>query len=146
MTTQNTIKIINENTAQVTKTFEKRAKIYGTEEYKLWRKFLSENPNFTIVTKKIKKNSDKETNKNLTYKNMVIYIKEQENADELLKEFEKQKRLSKVQKSPYKYVLEWFKQTFENYDSYQDFTNKLKKDNSDKPIEVNFKNKNAVNE
>lgn len=146
MTTQNTIKIINENTAQVTKTFEKRAKIYGTEEYKLWRKFLSENPNFTIVTKKIKKNSDKETNKNLTYKNMGIYIKEQENADELLKEFEKQKRLSKVQKSPYKYVLEWFKQTFENYDSYQDFTNKLKKDNSDKPIEVNFKNKNAVNE
>ena len=146
MTIQNTIKIINENTAQVTKTFEKRAKIYGTEEYKLWRKFLSENPNFTIVTKKIKKNSDKETNKNLTYKNMEIYIKEQENADELLKEFEKQKRLSKVQKSPYKYVLEWFKQTFENYDSYQDFTNKLKKDNSDKPIEVNFKNKNAVNE
>jgi len=146
MTTQKTIKIINENTAQVTKTFEKRAKIYGTEEYKLWRKFLSENPNFTIVTKKIKKNSDKETNKNLTYKNMEIYIKEQENADELLKEFEKQKRLSKVQKSPYKYVLEWFKQTFENYDSYQDFTNKLKKDNSDKPIEVNFKNKTAVNE
>ena len=74
-----TIKIMDDNQAQVSKTFAKNAKIYGTEEYKLWREFLAENPGYTMTTKTIKKNPDKRTNKNLKYENMRQFIKEQDN-------------------------------------------------------------------
>jgi hypothetical protein len=36
-------------------------------------------------------------------------------------EFKKQVSLSKVQNNPYRSVLAWFIQKFENYDSYKDF-------------------------
>ena len=43
---------------------------------------------------------------------MAEYISLQENAAELMKEFEAQKKLSIVQKSPYRFVLNWFLDTF----------------------------------
>lgn len=45
------------------------------------------------------------TTKNLTYTNMAVFIREQDTAKELMKEFEKQINLSKVQKNPYRAVL-----------------------------------------
>ena len=36
-------------------------------------------------------------------------------------EFKKQVALSKVQTNPYRCVLAWFKQTFEDYDDYKAF-------------------------
>ena len=116
--TKNTIKIMDNNEAQVSKTFAKNARIYGTEEYRIWREFKAENPEFVMVVKTIKKNPDKETNKNLTYENMRLYISEQDNAEELLQEFEKELRLSKIQASPYHAVLTWFKNNFKDYKSY----------------------------
>lgn len=116
--TKNTIKIMDNNEAQVSKTFAKNARIYGTEEYRIWREFKAENPEFVMVVRTIKKNPDKETNKNLTYENMRLYISEQDNAEELLREFEKELRLSKIQASPYHAVLTWFKKNFKDYKSY----------------------------
>lgn len=116
--TKNTIKIMDNNEAQVSKTFAKNARIYGTEEYRIWREFKAENPEFVMVVKTIKKNPDKETNKNLTYENMRLYISEQDNAEELLREFEKELRLSKIQASPYHAVLTWFKKNFKDYKLY----------------------------
>lgn len=128
----NVIKMINENEAQVSKTFAKNAKIYGTPEYKLWREFKAENPEYVMVVKSIKKNPDKKTNKNLTYDNMKLFIEEQENSEELLKEFESERRRSKVQTNPYRSVLAWFKQKFNGYDSYKQFFKELEeKENSE---------------
>ena len=45
-------------------------------------------------------------------------ISEQDNAEELLQEFEKELRLSKIQASPYHAVLTWFKNNFKDYKSY----------------------------
>ena len=124
-----TITIVEENEnaviAQVTKKFEKNARIFGTEEYKLWREFKQDCPNAVMTTKSIKKNPDKKTNKNLTYDNMRAYIKEQDNADELIQQFEREIKLSKIQTSPYRAVLAWFQQTFENYDNYKVFFKEL---------------------
>ena len=117
----NSIKIMENNKAQVTKAFAKKARIYGTPEYRQWREFIAENPDFVMVTKTIKKNPDKKTTKNLKYENMETFIDEQENAEILKAEFEKVKKMSKVQKSPYDYVLEWFKNKFKNYESYDAF-------------------------
>lgn len=145
MTNKKIIKIKENNIAEVTKEFAKKAMIYGTEEYRLWRDFLSENPNYTMVTKTIKKNPNKETNKNLTFDNMRTFISEQENSDELLKEFEKQIRMSKIQSNPYRCVLAWFKTEFKNYDSYKEF---FKKDenNYSNVTDVDFERKSVVNE
>ena len=116
---KNTIRIIDENNIQVTKAFAKQARIFGTPEYKKWKEVLAENPAAQMVTKKIKKNPDKKTNRNKTYENMELFIKQQKNAEELLKEFERQKKLSKIMPYPYAAVLEWFENTFKNPDEYQ---------------------------
>ena len=110
---KNTIIILDATQAQVTKAFEKQARIFGTPEYREWRAFLAENPGTEMVTKTIKKAKDKKNDaKNRTYEKMAEYISLQENADELMKEFEAQKKLSIVQKSPYRFVLNWFLKTF----------------------------------
>ena len=116
---KNTIRIIDENNIQVTKAFAKQARIFGTPEYKKWKEVLAENPKAQMVTKKIKKNPEKKSNRNMTYENMELFIKQQENAKELLKEFERQKKLSKIMPYPYAAVLEWFENTFKNPDEYQ---------------------------
>ena len=116
---KNTIRIIDENNIQVTKAFAKQARIFGTPEYKKWKEVLAENPAAQMVTKKIKKNPEKKSNRNMTYENMELFIKQQENAKELLKEFERQKKLSKIMPYPYAAVLEWFENTFKNPDEYQ---------------------------
>lgn len=115
----NAVKILDNGNALVTKAFAKQARIFGTPEYKKWKEIKADLPNAQMVTKKIKKNPDKKTNRNKTYENMELFIKQQKNAEELLKEFERQKKLSKIMPYPYAAVLEWFENTFKNPDEYQ---------------------------
>ena len=111
---KNAIIYIDDTQAQVTKAFAKQARIFGTPEYREWRAFLAENPGTEMVTKTIKKAKDKKNDaKNRTYEKMAEYIRSQKNADALMKEFEAQKKLSIVQKSPYRFVLNWFLDTFD---------------------------------
>ncbi|MBR5156985.1 MAG: hypothetical protein IKW59_04370 [Clostridia bacterium] len=120
---RNQIMFNENNEAVVTKAFQKQARIYGTEEYKLWKKVLSENPNVTMTVKTIKKNPDKKTYKNLTYANMERYIKTQDNSEELLEELRMERERSEIQTNPYRAVLAWFLKNFPDYDSYKDFFN-----------------------
>lgn len=144
---KNVIKMMDDNQAQVSKTFAKNAKIYGTEEYRMWREFKAENPEYVMVVKTIKKNPDKETNKNLTYENMKLYISVQDNAKELLVEFERELTLSKIQSNPYRAVLAWFLQEFKDYDSYKKFFKDLEKQKESETKDVNIeKMPSVVNE
>ena len=121
MKKSNVIRTIDNETAQVTKAFQKNAVIFGTEEFKLWREYLTYFPNAKMQTKSIKKNPDKKTRRNLTFANMVEYMKTQENSEDLLAEFETIKSRSKIQKSPYQYVLSWFEAKFEGYNDLKQF-------------------------
>ena len=114
------ITVINDTTAQVTKAFMKKAVIFGTEEYKLWREFKKDFPNAQMVTKSIKKKADKKSYKNHTYNNMRLFIRtlNDKDAAEKEKEFDRQLVLSKIQKSPYKAVLAWFVETFKDNEDY----------------------------
>ena len=115
-------KFVDEKHVQVTKEFAKNARIFGTPEYKLWKEIRQDCPDAEMVTKNIKKNPNKKNDtKNMTYERMAIYIREQKDAKTLMIEFEKQIALSKVQNNPYRSVLAWFIQKFENYDSYKAF-------------------------
>ena len=95
--------------ATVSKSFMKKAHIYGTKEFNELRKVLADFPEITIKEREIKKNPDKDSYKNLTYANMETYIKVLENKDALMAEFNRQKKLAVIAKNPYRYVLNWFR-------------------------------------
>ena len=115
-------KFVDDTHVLVTKEFAKNARIFGTAEYKLWKEIRLDCPGAEMVLKSIKKNPDKKNDtKNMTYERMAIYIREQDDAATLMIEFKKQISLSKVQNNPYRSVLAWFIQKFENYDSYKNF-------------------------
>ena len=120
-TSASVIRYINDTTAQVTKAFEKKACIFGTEEFKLWREYKKEFPKAKMVTKSIKKNPDQKNRRNMTFANMKAYIATQPNAKELEEEFKTIKQRSKIQKSPYQYVLSWFEAKFEGYNDLKQF-------------------------
>ena len=84
-TSSSVIRYINDTTAQVTKAFEKKACIFGTEEFKLWREYKKEFPEAKMVTKTIKKNEDQKRRRNKTFENMEAYIATQPNAEDLKK-------------------------------------------------------------
>ena len=129
-------KFVDNTHVLVTKQFAKNARIFGTAEYKLWRAIKADCEAAEMVTKTIKKNPNKNIDtKNMTYERMAIYIREQDDAATLMDEFKKQIALSKVQTNPYRSVLAWFKQTFQNYDSYKAFfADEAKKQAQEKDI------------
>ena len=121
-TKKNAIRYIDDNTALVTKDFQKKASIFGTAEFKEWREYLKYYPEAKMTTKKITTNPDKENvTKNMTYENMAAYIREQDDAEVVMAEFEKQIKLSKVKANPYRAVLAWFKQKYSNVNDYMDY-------------------------
>ena len=115
------IRYVSDEKAQVTKAFQKKAVIFGTAEFNLWREYVAMFPGAQMVVKSIKKNENKRTNKNLTYKNIRDFLALQDNGNALLMEFERELKLAKIQESPYRAVLAWFNKKFPNYDEYKDF-------------------------
>lgn len=105
----------------VTKAFAKQARIFGTEEYKLWKEFKVEYPEAEMVHKTIKKNPEKKTEVKISYKKMREFIVAVEDDKSkraaVLAELNKQIELSKVTANPYQTVLNWFKK----YDKYADY-------------------------
>ena len=119
---KNAPRFVSENEVQVTKEFAKNARIFGTPEYKMWKEIKLDCPDAKMVLKSIKKNPNKQTStKNMTYENMAMFIRVQDDSKTLMIEFKKQIALSKVQTNPYRCVLAWFKQTFSDYDGYKKF-------------------------
>ena len=127
---KNVIVFVDEKTALVTKTFQKNAVIFGTEEFKLWREYLTYFPNAKMTTKSINKNPNQKNRRNLTFKNMVGFIQTQPNAKELMEEYETIQKRSKIQKSPYQYVLSWFEAKFEGYNDLKQFMAKKEEQRS----------------
>lgn len=121
---KNVIRYLNDEEAQVTKAFMKNAAIFGTDEFQKWREYKAIYPKAQMVTKKIKKNPDQKNRRNMTFENMKGFIKTQPNAKALEEEFETVKKRSKIQKSPYQYVLDWFEKKFDGYDELDTFMEK----------------------
>ena len=117
--TKNTIKFISDTEAQVSQAFAKRAVIFGTEEYKLWREYKKDFPEAQMITKTIKRNPNKKTNLNMTYKNIIRFIKTQDNKDELLDEMAKVREIASISASPYRSVIAWFEKKFEGSEAYK---------------------------
>ena len=115
------IVFVSETEAQVTKAFQKEACIFGTEEFKLWSEYLAIFPKAKMITKSIKKNPNRKTNRNLTYQNMEKFLGTLPEAEELLTQFKVIKTRSCTQNYPYRFVLEWFEEKVSGYESYGSF-------------------------
>lgn len=123
---KNTI-IVKDNEIIVTNKFHKKAQCFGTEEYRQLREVINDTAYFDkegirhtlpVHTRVIKKNASKETYKNLTYENMKLYIKSiAENIPEekRLTEYDQMRERSKIQRSPYRWMVNWFKAKYPNY-------------------------------
>ena len=122
---------VDENTAQVTKAFMKKANIFGTDEFMRWREYKAMFPKAKMVTKSIKKNPDKKTTRNLTYANMKEFLSTLPDSDKLCKELEIMKKRSHVQTCPYRFVLEWFEDTVKDYDDFKKFLAQKDAENSE---------------
>ena len=93
----------------LTKKFYKAATTLNSPEYNTLLQLRTQNPDYEIVLKEIKKKEGKKSYRNLTYDNMRNYIIALEGEkSETLKEFDKVLKLSKVQAGPYAYVKTWF--------------------------------------
>lgn len=134
-TARNAIIYINDEKAQVTKAFEKKACVFGTEEFKLWREYKAMFPKAQMVTKKIKKSENQKKRRNRTYENMEEYIKTL--ADEAIEaEFKTIKKRSKIQTSPYQFVLDWFEERFKGYDDMEAFMSQKEEERKQKEAEA----------
>ena len=134
-TARNAIIYINDEKAQVTKAFEKKACVFGTEEFKLWREYKAVFPKAQMVTKKIKKSENQKKRRNRTYENMEEYIKTL--ADEAIEaEFKTIKKRSKIQTSPYQFVLDWFEERFKGYDDMEAFMSQKEEERKAKEKEA----------
>ena len=135
---KNVIRYINDNEAQVTKAFAKRAAIFGTDEFQKWREYKAIYTNAKMVTKNIKKNPNQKTRRNMTYDNMKEYINtlaEEEVKKVVLAEFDTIKKRSKIQKSPYQYVLSWFEAKFEGFNDLEQFMSQKEVERKQKEAE-----------
>lgn len=138
-TMKKAIRYIDDTHAQVTKAFEKKACIFGTDEFQEWRAYKALFPKAQMVTKTIKKSETQKKRRNRTYENMEEYINTL--ADEAIRkavkaEFEATKKRSKIQTSPYQYVLEWFEGTFDGYDDLDQFMSQKEKERKQKEAEA----------
>lgn len=127
---------VNDETAQVSKAFMKKANIFGTDEFMRWREYKAMFPKAKMITKSIKKNPDKKTTRNLTYANMKEFLSTLPNAKELVEELEIMKKRSHVQTCPYRFVLEWFEDTVKGYDNFKEFIAQKEAENKQSETET----------
>ena len=133
--TRKAIIYIDDEHARVTKAFEKKACVFGTEEFKLWREYKAMFPKAQMTTKSIKKSENQKKRRNRTYENMEAYIDTL--VDEAVRkavkaEFKAIKERSKIQTSPYQYVLEWFEAKFKGYDDLEQFMSQKEEERKQK--------------
>lgn len=114
---------VNE-TIIVNKKFAAAMKEYGSKEYKFYQKVKCDFPHFETIIKAGRTYTKPRKNKRFSYANMEKYISTFDNADELLQRFILVQVKSKVLKSPYKYVSDWFRAQFPDYEEIPDIITK----------------------
>ena len=95
------------NTLTISASFAKKASKVGSPEYCIILKLRKDFPDLTI-----QQEAKKEGKKSITYAQMEDFIALHRNAGELKAQFEKVKKLSRIQPMPYKYVKTWFDNLF----------------------------------
>lgn len=117
-----------EQTISGSKSALKKASNPASAEYKELTAKMALHPTFKVVEKEA--NPNKNTYKDMDFKFMQNYINAQPNAKELMAEYETIQKRSKIQKSPYQYVLSWFEGKFEGFNDLEQFKAKKEAERS----------------
>ena len=104
-----------ENTVIMNKKFAAAAAEYGTVENITLYHIRNDFPGMKEVVVSGRECDKAKPNHRLTYDNMEKHIAVYENADELMDVFKTVKAASLATASPYKYVADWFKAQFPDY-------------------------------
>ena len=113
------------NTITMNLKFTKEASIPGTPEHIFVKSLKEEYPSFTIISTSARTKKRARPDKDLSFDRMALYISTFKNADELMEIFETVKIRAKVTASSKKYVTDWFKAQFPNYNKPIDVTNTI---------------------
>lgn len=122
---KNTLKINHEERKIIMdRTFAKFAENTRSEEYAHLQQVRRDYPDYAVTTRTIKRNSEKETYKGLTYEYMEEYILRHESEEkqlEVIKEFHELRTISKCHKQGLRYptIKKWF---LEKYPEIVDFS------------------------
>ncbi|MBR4404784.1 MAG: hypothetical protein IKT30_00195 [Bacteroidaceae bacterium] len=114
----------NAKTITATREFLIRAGQFGSTEFNILLDIQKNNPGYTVVEHKIKRNPNKNVHEALTYDEMIDFIKgyheSEDERKESLTEFFIIKKASKTTPAAYAYVKKWFfgkyKAEFEAYE------------------------------
>ena len=109
----------------MTKTFYKEACKPGTDENAEMLALQKEHPDFKFISKSARIQKQTRPDKGLSFANMEAYISTYKNAEELLEIFNTVKARAKVTASSKKYVTDWFKAQFPDYNKPMDVTNTI---------------------
>lgn len=99
------------DTLVVSKSFYKKASVFGSAEYYELRQAMSENPGCTIAFKTI----EKKTYGGLTFGVMKAYIESQPNSEKQLKVFEAVQRIAELKGSKYPLTKKWFLKSYPSF-------------------------------
>ena len=115
--------LFDTNTVIMNKKFAAAAAEYGTIENITLYHIRNDFPGMKEVVVSGRECDKAKPNHRLTYENMEKHIMVYENAEELLNVFDTVKAASAAVASPYKYVCDWFKAQFPNYNKPVVFQN-----------------------
>ncbi len=104
------------NILTISASFAKKASKVGSLEYNVILKMRRDFPNLTI-----RQEEKREGKRSIAYDQMETFIALHRNAKELTTQFERVKKLSRVQPMPYKYVKAWFDNRFPYYSEEPNF-------------------------
>lgn len=102
------------NTLHMTYRFSVKASDMTSKEYDIYDKFSMRFPNMRTIIEAPKKRKSPY----ITYDRIGAYIACQNNATELMAQLHKVIEEARGQKSPRKFVDEWFRKTFPNFGKY----------------------------
>lgn len=110
------------NTITIIKSFAEAASDPTSAECESLSKLQAAYPGLRIVHKTHRSPSKANANKGLTYDRMERYINLHENADKLLGKYNAVKEIAATQKSPYKFIRNWFMKQFPDYGKLPDIS------------------------
>lgn len=99
------------NTLYMSYRFSVKTSNMDSDEFDIYDRIMRRFPNMRVVIEAPKKRKSDY----IPYDKMVLYISYQENAKELLAEFNEVRQKSNAYKNPYKEVNDWFTSKFLEY-------------------------------
>ena len=91
--------------------FSVKANDMGSDAFNIYERFSEKFPNMRVIVEAPKKRASYY----IPYNKMVLYISYQENAKDLLDEFNTVRQQSNAFKNPYQHVYDWFATKFPAY-------------------------------